>query len=82
MFNIDYIASLIVAITMKKTDPHADYIFVAFVVITFVLKLESPVILIIELAYVLVKIIVRAVWFITKHRRYWVWKNPPLPQEN
>ena len=82
LFNIDYIASLIVAITMKKTDPHADYIFVAFVVITFVLKLESPVILIIELAYVLVKIIVRAVWFITKHRRYWVWKNPPLPQEN
>lgn len=82
LFNIDYIAALIVAITMKKTDPHADYIFVAFVVITFVLKLESPVILIIELAYVLVKIIVRAVWFITKHRRYWVWKNPPLPQEN
>lgn len=82
LFNIDYIASLIVAITMKKTDPHADYIFVAFVVIAFVLKLESPVILIIELAYVLVKIIVRAVWFITKHRRYWVWKNPPLPQEN
>ena len=82
LFNIDYIASLIVAITMKKADPHADYIFVAFVVITFVLKLESPVILIIELAYVLVKIIVRAVWFITKHRRYWVWKNPPLPQEN
>lgn len=82
LFNIDYIASLIVAITMKKTDPHADYIFVAFVVITFVVKLESPVILIIELAYVLVKIIVRAVWFITKHRRYWVWKNPPLPQEN
>ena len=82
LFNIDYIASLIVAITMKKTDPHADYIFVVFVVITFVLKLESPVILIIELAYVLVKIIVRAVWFITKHRRYWVWKNPPLPQEN
>ena len=82
LFNIDYIAALIVSITMKKTDPHADYIFVAFVVITFVLKLESPVILIIELAYVLVKIIVRAVWFITKHRRYWVWKNPPLPQEN
>lgn len=82
LFNIDYIASLIVAITMKKTDPHADYIFVAFVVIAFVLKLESPVILIVELAYVLVKIIVRAVWFITKHRRYWVWKNPPLPQEN
>ena len=81
LFNIDYIAALIVAITMKKQDPHPDYIFIAFAVIMFVLKIESPVVLIVELVYVSLKIISRAAWFIAKHRQFWVWKNPPLPQE-
>lgn len=78
LFNIDYVASLIVSITMKKKDPHPDYIFIALTVIVFALRIESPVVLIVEFAYIGAKIIGRAVWFIAKHRQYWVWKNPSL----
>lgn len=81
LYSIDYISALIVSITMKKSDPHPDYILIAFAVIMYCFKINTPVVLIIELVYISVKVLIRAAWFISKHKQFWYWKNPAPVEE-
>lgn len=81
LFNIDFISNLIVSITMKKTDPHPDYVFVGFAVVMFCLKITAPWVLIVELCFLSLKVLIRAVSFISKHKNYWYWKNPAPVEE-
>lgn len=76
LYGIDYIADLITAIVDKKKDPYPDFVLPAVMLIAFILGYSSAYLLIGELVYISVKLFVRTVIFIYRHRNYWFWKNP------
>lgn len=78
LYGIDYTADLITAIGDKKKDPLPDLVLPLFMLVTFIMKVSSPYILILELVYISVKILIRTVVFIYTHKQYWYWKNPQL----
>lgn len=81
LLNINYISSLLVSIVMKKNDSYPDFILPVVMVVLFSLGVQNNAITIASLVYVLLLVVVRAIVFFSKHKQYWLWKNPK-PEES
>lgn len=76
LYSIDYISNLITRIVDKKKDPYSDIIIPAFMLIMLVFNNTNAYVFIAETAYLLLRIIIRSIFFIHGHKQYWYWKNP------
>ena len=81
LLNIYYISSLLVSIVMKKKDPYPDFVLPVVMTVLFSLNIQNNIITIVALVYVCIMIIIKVTYFFSKHKQYWLWKNPK-PEES
>ncbi|MGP1438538.1 MAG: CDP-alcohol phosphatidyltransferase family protein [Treponema sp.] len=81
-YNAFFISSLLSAVSTGKQESFPDFILPILFIFSFFIEQWQAFIPMIQLIYIISRVILRFSIFVYKNRRYWVWKNKECMQVN
>ena len=75
-YNVLFIQSVLSATAEKVKESLPDFLIPVSCILYFVVFDYSMIIQVVQIVYLLVRIIIRFLIFFKKYRHYWYWKNP------
>lgn len=80
-FHINYSSALLSTIVVNEKDPVPDFILPVAMTLSLLFNVHSLVLYTVYFLYLVISVAIRVAKFFKKNEKYWVWKNPELPEE-
>jgi CDP-alcohol phosphatidyltransferase family protein len=75
LYNAFFISPLLSAVSEKGQEKFPDFVLPLLFILYFLLKDWRSIILIMQIAYIAARVVVRFLVFLYANKHYWVWKN-------